>query len=156
MNKCQSCDKETTNPRFCSRSCSAILTGKEHPRRQRTKKCKFCSSLITSDKTFCSKECYTNGRSRRRVNRPIGYERVKNFRTALKQQSVDYKGGKCNICGYSRCIKALEFHHLDPSEKDFSLSVVSKSFESIKPELDKCVLLCANCHREVHAGLIVF
>lgn len=153
MNKCQNCDTETSNPRFCSRSCSAILTGKEHPRRQRTKKCKFCSSLITSDKTFCSKECYTNGRSKRKASKPVGYAKLKNFRTRLKYQCVEYKGGKCFICSYDKCIKALEFHHLDPTQKDFSISTISKSFETVKSELDKCVLLCANCHREVHAGL---
>jgi hypothetical protein len=71
----------------------------------------------------------------------------------LKKQMVDYKGGKCNRCGYSKCLGALEFHHLDPSEKDFSLSNFKRyTFnEIIREELDKCVLLCSNCHREVHS-----
>jgi hypothetical protein len=69
--------------------------------------------------------------------------------------SVAYKGGECNDCGYSRSIAALEFHHRDPNEKEFAVSVAgtTKSFERIKVELDKCDLLCSNCHREEHARL---
>ena len=68
-----------------------------------------------------------------------------------KRESVDYKGGKCYDCGYDRCVAALEFHHLDPSEKEMNwqkLRLVSES--RLYQELDKCVLLCANCHRERH------
>jgi hypothetical protein len=70
----------------------------------------------------------------------------------LKIQCVEYKGGCCQVCNYSKSLSALEFHHLNPSEKEFSLSS-KKSFsfnELIKKELDKCILLCANCHREQH------
>ena len=70
---------------------------------------------------------------------------------ALKKKAVEYKGGKCQRCGYCKCQAALEFHHLDPLEKEFSLgSQKSSSFQSVKDELDKCALLCSNCHREVH------
>jgi len=59
------------------------------------------------------------------------------------------------ICGYDRCSGALDFHHIDPKEKEFGLSVkrLTRSWEKMKKELDKCVLICANCHREVHAGI---
>lgn len=68
-----------------------------------------------------------------------------------KKQAIEYKGGKCELCGYSKCQGALEFHHKDPAEKDFILSAGKlTSFNKIKPELDKCMLLCANCHREQH------
>lgn len=71
----------------------------------------------------------------------------------LKAQAIAYKGGRCQTCGYSRCDSALEFHHRDPSQKDFSLGHVgTTTFEKIKAELEKCDLLCANCHREAHAG----
>jgi hypothetical protein len=68
--------------------------------------------------------------------------------------SVEYKGGKCSSCGYNKCIAALEFHHLDPSKKDFSISSSgnTRSWNKVKEELDKCVLLCSNCHREVHTN----
>lgn len=76
------------------------------------------------------------------------------YRREVKRKLIEYKGGKCQICGYNRCQEALEFHHLDPSQKDFTISGGTKSFESLKPEVDKCILVCANCHREIHAGLI--
>jgi len=69
--------------------------------------------------------------------------------------SLEHKGKCCQICGYSRCPEALEFHHLDNSSKDFGISNkgYTRSWKKIKEELDKCILLCANCHREIHAGL---
>lgn len=83
-------------------------------------------------------------------------EAVQRKRDNLKLQAVAYKGGKCECCGYNKCVQALEFHHLDPNEKDFGIGSggVTRSFEKLKVELDKCIMLCANCHREVHAGLI--
>jgi hypothetical protein len=70
--------------------------------------------------------------------------------------SVAYKGNKCQCCGYDRCLDALDFHHFDFTQKDFGISAkgYTRSWDKIKEELDKCVLVCANCHREIHAGLI--
>jgi hypothetical protein len=76
------------------------------------------------------------------------------YRVNVKQRLIDYKGGKCQICGYNRCINALEFHHINPKEKDFTISGGTKSFNTLKLEVDKCILVCSNCHREIHAGLI--
>lgn len=83
-------------------------------------------------------------------------EAVQRRRDKLKQMSVEYKGGCCANCGYSRCIKALEFHHIDESKKDFGISHkgYTRSWERVKLELDKCIILCANCHREIHEGLL--
>lgn len=69
--------------------------------------------------------------------------------------AVDYKGGRCELCGYNRCIEALEFHHTDSFGKDFSISEkgYTRSWDAVREELDKCMLLCANCHRELHAKL---
>ncbi len=74
-------------------------------------------------------------------------------RRGMKSEAVSYKGGGCQVCGYDKCIDALEFHHIDPAEKD---SVISDLFslKKMKAEADKCALLCANCHREVHAGIV--
>lgn len=66
-------------------------------------------------------------------------------------------GGRCVVCRYDRCCDALEFHHRDPANKDFALSairVTPRAWKLIAQELRKCVLLCSNCHREVHAGLV--
>lgn len=67
--------------------------------------------------------------------------------------AVEYKGNKCEICGYNKCIDALEFHHKNSSLKDFSISNkgYTRSLKKVKEELDKCILVCANCHRELHA-----
>ena len=80
-------------------------------------------------------------------------EAVIRWRNRVKTKLVEYKGGKCQCCGYNRCIRALEFHHLDPSQKDFTISGKSKSFEMLKKEADKCILVCSNCHKEIHAGI---
>lgn len=71
----------------------------------------------------------------------------------LKLEALEYKGGSCEKCGYDKCPGALGFHHLDPSQKDFGISRVRgrNLNEIIKKELDKCMLLCANCHAETHA-----
>lgn len=78
---------------------------------------------------------------------------VQTLRYKLKQDCVTYKGGKCERCGYCKCVSALDFHHKDPSKKGFQISDVKKTNLNgiIKRELDKCVLLCANCHREEHS-----
>ncbi len=64
-----------------------------------------------------------------------------------------YKGGKCVICGYDACESAFDFHHVDALEKDFNISDRMTSFEAIRSELDKTVLVCCRCHREIHDGL---
>jgi transposase len=79
------------------------------------------------------------------------YRHLSNSRRKLKEKLVEYKGGKCERCGYNKCITALEFHHLDPKEKDFSIGNNNVlSFEKCKKEADKCILVCSNCHREIH------
>ncbi len=74
-------------------------------------------------------------------------------RQTLKQKAVAHLGGKCYNCGYDKYIGALEFHHRDPKEKDFVVAGSGKKWASIQEEIEKCILLCANCHREEHANL---
>jgi hypothetical protein len=77
-------------------------------------------------------------------------------RDKKKRACVEYLGGKCSLCGYDRCLRALDFHHLDPTTKKFGISGTSKmSFDVLKSELDKCVLLCNRCHAEVEDGYTV-
>lgn len=71
------------------------------------------------------------------------------FLAKIKQQ----RGGSCARCGYNNCLKALEFHHLDPNKKDFTISNDHFKLLDAVEESKKCVLLCANCHRELHEGL---
>ena len=71
----------------------------------------------------------------------------------FKELLVALKGTSCKICNYSKCYQALEFHHLDPTQKEYQISnLKSHSLDTIKLELDKCILVCANCHREIHYG----
>jgi hypothetical protein len=76
-------------------------------------------------------------------------------RRKIKEMLVAYKGGQCLICGYKKCVGALDLHHRDGKQKDFGLSVrgLTRAWEKSRKEADKCVLVCANCHREVHAGI---
>jgi predicted transcriptional regulator len=70
----------------------------------------------------------------------------------FKRMAVEYKGGKCERCNYSKYIGALDFHHTNPEEKDFNIGKIrsKKLNKRVREELDKCELLCSNCHREVH------
>jgi len=82
-------------------------------------------------------------------------EAVQKRRDKLKQMAVEYKGGKCKLCGYDKTVQALEFHHINSAEKDFGIAKkgYTRSWEKVKKELDKCIMVCANCHAEIHAGL---
>ena len=80
---------------------------------------------------------------------------IKNKKRALKHKLIEYKGGKCQKCGYNKCEGALQFHHRNPEEKEFSLSQINLNdteitLNKIIQEIDKCDLLCANCHAEEH------
>jgi len=82
------------------------------------------------------------------------YLYLQNSRQNLKDKSIEYKGGKCKICGYDKCNRSMDFHHRDPNEKDFGIgSYKVLSWDKIKKELDKCDLLCRNCHGELHEKL---
>jgi len=82
-------------------------------------------------------------------------EAVKKRRKKLRQMARESRGGACELCGYSKCSRALSFHHKDPKDKSFGISMngLTRSWDKIKAEIAKYVLLCANCHMEVHDGL---
>lgn len=81
-------------------------------------------------------------------NIPKEYYRDKRYK--IKKELVDYKGGKCELCGYNKSLRALQFHHTNPNEKDFNIGGITTLNEMIMKELDKCILVCANCHSEIH------
>lgn len=109
--------------------------------------------------TYEERECKKHGKVKFALE-GRGYFRCTKCRTYqvtkrrnnLKQMAVDYKGGKCEKCEYNKCIGALEFHHLEPEHKDFGISASghTRSWEKLKSELDKCILVCCRCHREIH------
>ena len=79
-------------------------------------------------------------------------ESVKNTRKRKKILFVKRFGGKCSICGYHKCMGALEFHHIDENGKEHNPTRIigSGSIKDAEKELEKCILVCANCHREIH------
>lgn len=78
---------------------------------------------------------------------------VKDWRRRTKRNLLEGFKSKCGICGYDKCVAALEFHHIDPSQKEFTFGdISSRSWDHIVKEISKCACLCANCHREVHYG----
>lgn len=92
---------------------------------------------------------------------PCLIKRGREERFLAKKICSNYKGGKCEHCGYNECLASLEFHHTNPDNKDFNISryVTKRSLnwvyseeipEDIKTEIDKCILLCSNCHHKLH------
>lgn len=112
-------------------------------------KFKISKSTVTK---YCDTKrfLFANDIDRKNAN----YLNLKSYRQKNKEKAIEYKGGRCKKCGYDRCINAFDFHHLDPNEKEINISMIlNNSWDIIKKELDKCVLLCSNCHRELHTGL---
>lgn len=111
-------------------------------------------------KLFLS-DCPVHGTSkhRRRLDGGIRCTRceikaVDDLRRRRKDQLIHAAGGKCSICEYSKCRDALEFHHIVPAQKLFELSLagMTKSHVLIQAEAAKCILVCANCHAEIHSS----
>lgn len=116
------------------------------------------STIINIVEKYTDKKCKKHGICRY-VLEGRGYYRctkcrmdaVARKRRRIKLDLVEYKGGKCEICGYNKCIAALEFHHRDHKQKDFSLSGgETYGLNRSKKEVDKCILVCSNCHKEIH------
>lgn len=81
------------------------------------------------------------------------YDKQKERALKRKLELIELKGGKCQICGYDKNIAALDFHHTNPEEKSFQLDsrhLSNTNIEILKEEAEKCILVCANCHREIH------
>ncbi len=114
------------------------------------KNCSKCGIEKTSENTFSPKEGMWSPQCRRCLE-----AKGKRSRINIKQNAVDYKGGCCQVCGYKKCLAALDFHHLDPTQKEFTVArkKLNVDNEEMRLELDKCALLCANCHRQEHFNL---
>ena len=81
-------------------------------------------------------------------------EKVSEFRRNRKINLLKICGNRCCLCGYNKTISALEFHHIDPSKKEYGIASNGTCHNILKDieEIKKCVLVCANCHREIHEG----
>ncbi len=115
------------------------------------RRCKNCGTEKEDNEFFI----------RKRDDKPYGWCKLcvtiysKERYIKYKQEAVSYLGGKCRLCGYDRYIGSLEFHHIDPTKKHIDYHKMRNwSFSRKKEELDKCVLVCSNCHKEVEAGIL--
>jgi len=108
---------------------------------------------------FTDKVCYKHGLTQYVLEGREYYrckkcrvEAVLKRRRKLKQLAVEYLGGSCVKCGYNKSVSALDFHHVDPTTKSFGIAEngFTRSWDALQSELDKCILICANCHRELH------
>jgi hypothetical protein len=81
---------------------------------------------------------------------------IRTWRKRRKLKCIEYMGGSCEKCGYDKSPAALEFHHRDPNTKDFGMSEgENRSWDKTMVELDKCIMVCANCHREIHEEIVL-
>jgi hypothetical protein len=125
---------------------------------KQVKMCKWASEFTQTGKpvykTRCD-DCHNKYLNRlRKEKRPRVTSQALDRKYVAKKRCVDYLGGRCVRCGYDRCIKAMTFHHRDPDEKEFTVSqMLDRSWGVLRAELDKCDLLCFNCHMEEHCGI---
>lgn len=183
MHKCENpeCNKETNNPKYCSKSCAAKINNKEHPKRHKKyKRCEHCGkTLDRADRKFCDRKCYndfkkmqtnkkdietfvcnTHGKTKAyKKGRYLACSACEKMRqrkhyNKRKAQATEYLGGYCAHCGVDD-ITLLDFHHTSRKDKEYQISAKLKrfSFKRLRKELDKCILLCANCHRKEHAKI---
>jgi hypothetical protein len=124
-----------------------------------TKDCVKCNSTLPlTEENFYRIKNGTRKGKWQAYCKPCNLQDTINRQRAFKQRCVDYKGGKCEHCGFNKSNVALDFHHTDPTQKDFSIAHVrntsyEKNKEKIESELDKCLLLCRNCHALEHERL---
>lgn len=115
--------------------------------------CEICNQKFESNsatRIYCY-DC--SGDSTRSLNATRKHQKTI-LRRSMKLQAIKLLGGKCSICGYNKCVDALEFHHKNPSAKEFKLgSGNTMSWKEYKKEALKCILVCSNCHKEIHYKL---
>jgi hypothetical protein len=103
--------------------------------------CKVCGKVLVGKQTvFCENNC-----------KVLFWQRTNGWKR--KRKAIDQKGGSCTKCGYNRNLAGLIFHHLDPKLKQFELDTrafTNTSLKRLELELEKCIVLCQNCHAEVH------
>lgn len=134
--------------------------GLQSPMRMRRRE---VDRLIANGVTTIRRKCRRHGEaefaivgSERRLRcKKCRSEAVSHRRRKVKELLVAEAGGRCVLCGYDRCLAALEFHHLDPEEKSFGIAMrgVTRAIAEAREEVRKCILVCGNCHAELEAGV---
>jgi hypothetical protein len=158
LNKCVVCGNEfeavRSTKKYCSIDCQNTSRREKYANRERVSKdisykgnlkiCPICGkefyplTAMASQRTCCY-DCMPNG--------------VQLTRGMFLAKIKESRGGKCIRCGYDKCIKALEFHHIDPSKKDFTISSDRFHLLDAVEESKKCILICSNCHKELHDNM---
>ena len=149
IKKCEICGKSMECKRLDKKYCSKTCANKASDNRKRNgqsleRECPICGLTFTPKTVSANlrKCCYNCHKEGEVLTRGKILDLIRGL-----------YGSRCAICGYSKYTGALEFHHRDPNEKDFTISNDRAKLEESIEESKKCILLCANCHREVHAGL---
>jgi hypothetical protein len=117
-----------------------------HTNRREISECLVCSKPLSGRQTkFCSVEC--------KIQLHASYPKQKDRAIIKKLRLIELAGGACSICGYNKNITAFHFHHLDPSKKSIQLharAISKNGWDTVIQEFENCILLCANCHAEMH------
>lgn len=134
-----------SDKKYCSRKCQNVAAWKNKDK-TRIKICEYCKEEFEPLKYGTTRNYCFNCI-------PESFKQGNQMRKKIKEWAIKYKGGQCENCGYNKCYEALDFHHRDKTQKDFCISDrnLTLHWDEIKKELDKCSLLCANCHREEHS-----
>lgn len=164
--------------RFCSQHCSCVRNPTKEVAKKRAdslrlhpeKFCPRCGKKILWHSSFC-RQCSSQNKREKALKNLEEKNRLRKIReekSAEKNKKqvrknieirnflIEKLGGKCIICGYNKSTSALDFHHKNKEEKLFGISraLAHKNKEVLEKEIEKCVLLCCRCHRELHANLI--
>ena len=155
--KCVVCGKtfeaQKSTKKYCSNECANTMRRIRWSQRDKTEKkqkmmpekeCPICNKKFrpknaAANQRTCCYECMPDG--------------VQLTRGGFLAKIKEVRGGKCIRCGYNKCLKALEFHHLDPSKKDFTISNDHFKLLDAVAESKKCILICSNCHKELHDNI---
>lgn len=158
INKCVVCGKEfeaiKSTKKYCSNKCQNAMRRQKYAERERISKdisykgtekiCPICGAKFYPKTAMAHQRtcCYTCMPDGIQLTRGMFLAKIKEAR-----------GGKCIRCGYDKCLKALEFHHIDPNKKDFTISNDHFKLLDAIAESKKCILICSNCHKELHDNL---
>lgn len=135
MRECKKCNQPIPN--------RMTIDGRERNLKNR-KYCMQCSPFGAHN----TKKLESSKPESKRVGANVAKRRKK-----IRDDAIAFLGGRCIKCGYNRCYRALCFHHKNPEEKEFNISSVGKSWDSVLAEAKKCILVCHNCHMELHDNL---
>lgn len=138
--QCFNCNKETTNPKFCSKTCSAIYTNKESPKRKKTKQCKLCSNLILSNYIYCS-DCFKSKNTIKIKTTTANWGTMPYIRQHARK--IYKKSGQpqhCIMCNYSLHFDVCHIKDIKQYEDGTPLTVIN--------DISNLLALCKNHHWE--------